>query len=532
MTSRPVQRIKDVTRLRTAQFAEDAGPLAHPIRPESYIEMNNFYTATVYEKGAEVVRLYQTLLGREGFREGLRRYLETNDGSAVTCDDFRQAMADANGVDLTQLERWYSQAGTPAVRAHGAWDESAGVYALTLAQSQRAFPGEPEPLPLPIPIRVGLLGADGSDIPGTARTLELTDAEQTFTFEGVSERPVASIGRGFSAPIKLEVERSREELAFLMAHDSDPFNRWEAGQDLSKRVLLGLVDRVLEGRSLELDQGLVDAFRKVLSDQSLDGSIKALTLALPSEELLAQELEVVDPAAVHRARRFAVREIAAALRDDLMRSYEEHAHGTEAIDKEQIARRRIKNRALRYLVALEEPETTGLAVEQFRTAAGMTDYEAAFMSLIDLVSPETDRAIDEFYQRWSEDALVLDKWFRMQAMSSTPAAFERVAALSKHPDFNLANPNRARSLLYAFAAGNPVGFHRADGEAYRFVAEQILDLDAINPQVAARIVSSFNQWKRYEPGRSALMKAELERIASRPGISKDVSEIVERALER
>ena len=532
MTSRPVQRIKDVTRLRTAQFAEDAGPLAHPIRPESYIEMNNFYTATVYEKGAEVVRLYQTLLGREGFRKGLRRYLETHDGSAVTCDDFRQAMAEANGVDLRQLERWYLQAGTPAVRAHGAWDESAGVYVLTLAQSQRAFPGEPEPLPLPIPIRVGLLGADGSDIPGAARTLELTEAEQTFTFEGVSERPVASIARGFSAPIKLEVERSHEELAFLMAHDSDPFNRWEAGQDLSKRVLLGLVDRVLEGRSLELDQGLVDAFREVLSDQSLDGSIKALTLALPSEELLAQELEVVDPAAVHRARRFAVREIAAALRDDLMRTYEEHAHGTEAIDKAQIARRRIKNRALRYLVALEEPETTGLAVEQFRTAAGMTDYEAAFMSLVDLVSPETDRAIDEFYQRWSEDALVLDKWFRMQAMSSTPAAFERVAALSKHPDFNLANPNRARSLLYAFAAGNPVGFHRADGEAYRFVADQILDLDAINPQVAARIVSSFNQWKRYEPGRSGLMKAELERIASRSGISKDVSEIVERALER
>jgi aminopeptidase N len=494
--------------------------------------MNNFYTATVYEKGAEVVRLYQTFLGREGFRKGLRRYLQTYDGSAVTCDDFRQAMAEANGVDLIQLERWYLQAGTPAVRAHEAWDESAGVYALTLAQSQRAFPGEPEPLPLPIPIRVGLLGADGSDIPGTARTLELTDAEQTFTFEGLSEPPVASIARGFSAPIKLQLERSHEELAFLMAHDSDPFNRWEAGQDLSKRVLLGLVDRVLEGQPLELDQGLVDAFRKVLSDQSLDGSIKALTLALPSEELLAQELEVVDPAAVHRARRFAVREIAGALRDDLIRTYEQHAHGTEAIDKAQIARRRIKNRALRYLVALEEPETTGLAVEQFRTAAGMTDYEAAFMSLIDLVSPETDRAIDDFYQRWSEDALVLDKWFRMQAMSSTPAAFERVEALSKHPDFNLANPNRARSLLYAFAAGNPVGFHRADGEAYRFVADQILDLDAINPQVAARIVSSFNQWKRYEPGRSGLMKAELERIASRPGISKDVSEIVERALER
>ncbi len=532
MTSRPVQRIKDVTRLRTAQFAEDAGPLAHPIRPESYIEMNNFYTATVYEKGAEVVRLYQTLLGREGFRKGLRRYLETHDGCAVTCDDFRRAMADANDADLTQLDRWYLQAGTPVVRAHGAWDESAGVYALTLRQSQRAFPGEPAPLPLPIPVRVGLLGADGKDIAGAARTLELTEAEQTFTFEGVRERPVASIARGFSAPIKVEAERSHEELAFLMAHDSDPFNRWEASQDLAKHVLLGLVERVLEGESLEFDEGLVHAFQKVLSDPGLDGSMKALTLTLPSEELLAQELDVVDPDAVHRARRFAVAEIASALRDDLMGAYEQHKRGTEAIDKVQIARRRIKNRALRYLVALEEPETTAMAVEQLRTAPGMTDYEAAFMSLVDLVSPEADSAIDGFYQRWREDPLVLDKWFRMQAMSSTPAAFDRVVALSKHPDFTLANPNRARSLLYAFAAGNPVAFHRPGGEAYRFVADQILELDAINPQVAARIVSSFNQWKRYEPGRSKLMKAELERIASRPGISKDVSEIVERALER
>ena len=530
MTSRALQRVKDVTRLRTAQFAEDAGPLAHPIRPESYIEMNNFYTPTVYEKGAEVVRLYQTLLGREGFRRGLRHYLEKYDGRAVTCDDFRTAMADANGVDLSRLELWYSQAGTPLVQGNGTWDEATAVYTLSFMQSQRVLSGEPAPLPLPIPIRVGLLGADGQDIAGTARTLELTEAEQTFTFEEVRERPVASIGRGFSAPIKLEIDRSHEELAFLMAHDSDSFNRWEAGQELSRRVLLGLVERVVEGEPLELDVDLVQAFRTVLSDPSLDGSMKALTLTLPSEELLAQELSAVDPDAVHQARRFAVREVAAALREDLMRAYEQHARGTEAVDKAQIARRRIKNRALRYLVALEEPETIAMAVEQFATARGMTDYEAAFMSLVDLVSPETDRAIDEFYERWRGDALVLDKWFRMQAMSSTPAAFDRVVALSRHPNFNLANPNRVRSLLYAFAAGNPVGFHRTDGEAYRFLADQILELDTINPQVAARIVSSFNQWKRYEPGRSRLMQAELERIAARPGISKDVAEIAERAL--
>jgi aminopeptidase N len=441
-------------------------------------------------------------------------------------------MADANGVDLTELERWYLQAGTPVVRASGVWDESAAAYTLTLAQSQREFPGEPDPLPLPIPVRVGLLGASGKDIADTVHTLELTERKQTFTFENVSERPIASLARGFSAPIKLELERSHEELAFLMAHDSDPFNRWEAGQDLAKRVLLGLVARVLEDQPLELDEGLVQAFRKVLSDPSLDGSIKALTLTLPSEELLAQELEVVDPDAVHTARHFVVCEIAAALRDELMRTYEQHERGTDVIDKAQTDRRRIKNRALRYLVALEEPETIAKASEQFGAATGMTDYEAAFMSLIDLVSPETDLAIAEFYERWRGEPLVLDKWFRMQAMSSSPVAFDRVVALSKHPDFRLANPNRARSLLYSFCAGNPVRFHRADGKAYRFVGDQILALDAINPQVAARIVSSFNQWKRYEPGRSQLMKTELERIASQPGISKDVSEIVERALER
>ncbi|MDH3655410.1 MAG: aminopeptidase N, partial [Myxococcales bacterium] len=391
MTSPAVQRIKDVTRLRTAQFAEDAGPLAHPIRPESYIEMNNFYTATVYEKGAEVVRLYQALLGREGFRKGLRHYLEKHDGCAVTCDDFRQAMADANDVDLGQFERWYFQAGTPVVLANGVWDESAGSYALTLTQSQRVFPDEAKPRPLPIPIRVGLLGADGKDIPDTARTLELFEDEQTFLFENVRERPVASIARGFSAPIKLEMERSREDLAFLMANDSDPFSRWEAVQTFAKDVLLGLVERAVKGEALEMDPALVHAFRRILSDASLDGSIKALTLTLPSEELLSQELSQVDPDAVHRAREFVVRELGAALREDWMSAYAQHSQGTDAVDKAQIDRRRLKNRALRYLVALEEPDTIDLAVEQFRTSTAMTDYQAAFSVLVDLDSSETDR---------------------------------------------------------------------------------------------------------------------------------------------
>jgi aminopeptidase N len=531
MISPAVQRIKDVTRLRTAQFAEDAGPLAHPIRPESYIEMNNFYTATVYEKGAEVVRLYQTLFGKEGFRKGLRHYLHEHDGCAVTCDDFRNAMAEANDADLSQLERWYAQAGTPTVRARDHWEPEAFRYSLTLRQTQRRMADAPEPLPLPIPVRVGLVASDGTEIPGTARTLELRGEEQTFAFEGVTERPVASIGRGFSAPVRLDVERSLDELAFLMAHDSDSFSRWESGQELCKRVLIARVDDVLCKRPLSLEPVLVDAFRKVLTDPELDGSIKALTLTLPSEEVLSQELKAVDPQAVHEARLSLVTELARALRSEWTAAYERHAEGSDAFVKAEVDRRRIKNRALRYLVALEEPETISLAVEQFRSATGMTDYEAAFLCLVDLVSPETDEAIAAFYARWSDEPLVLDKWFRMQAMSDADNVLDRVIELSRHPDFTLSNPNRARSLLYAFAAGNPIGFHREDGAGYRFVADQVLELDRINPQVASRIVSSFNQWKRYEAGRSVQMRAELDRIAADAAISKDVREIVERALE-
>jgi aminopeptidase N len=531
MNSRAVQRIKDVTRLRTAQFAEDAGPLAHPIRPESYVEMNNFYTATVYEKGAEVVRLYQTLFGKAGFRKGLRHYLSTHDGSAVTCDDFRHAMAEANGADLSQLERWYSQAGTPTVRARGHFDDSSSRYSLTLAQSQRTLPDAPEPRPLPIPIRVGLLGADGSELDGTSRTLELTEREQTFTFEGITEAPVLSIGRGFSAPIRLDIERAPEELAFLLAHDTDSFSRWEAGQDLAKRILLRLTADAREGRPLVVEPLIVDAFRKVILDESLDGSIKALTLALPSEELVSQELESVDPAAVHEARRTLGRRLGIDLESEWRATYERHASGSEAIEKAEVDRRRIKNRSLRYLVALESPETIALASSQFNTASGMTDYEAAFACLVDVDTPETAEAVDAFYARWKDEPLVLDKWFRMQAMSSSPRAFDRVVELSKHPSFTLSNPNRARSLLYAFAAGNPTSFHRPDGAGYRFVTDHVLELDPINPQVASRIVSCFNQWKRYEPGRQSLMRKELERIADVATLSKDVREIVERSLE-
>ncbi|MEM7433737.1 MAG: aminopeptidase N [Myxococcota bacterium] len=530
MTSRPVQRIKDVNRLRSAQFAEDAGPLAHPIRPESYIEMNNFYTATVYEKGAEVVRLYETFLGKAGFRQGLRNYLSKHDGSAVTCDDFRIAMGEANDTDFTDLERWYSQAGTPVVRGQGTWNEVDRRYTLALSQSQRAAGQESTPEPLPIPIRVGLLGTSGDELPGTAQTLVLRDREASFAFEDVQERPVLSIGRGFSAPIKLEVERTHEELAFLLANDTDAFSRWEAGQVLGERVLLDLVGRVGGEEPLALDPSLTDAFAAVLDDDALDGSIKSLTVTLPSEERLAQAIDSVDPEAVHRARRFAVRALAAALQDKWMQLYQRHSQGHDTIDKPEVDRRRLKNRALRYLAALETNETTALAKQQFDAATTMTEYEGAFAALLDTPTPEADDAIAAFYARWKGERLVLDKWFRMQAMSTAAGSFERVIALAEHPDFNLTNPNRVRSLVYAFAAGNPIGFHRLDGAGYEFVADHVLRLDGINPQVASRIVSSFNQWKRYDPPRQELMRATLERISKEPTLSKDVAEIVGQAL--
>ncbi len=561
MTSAAVKRIEDVRRLRTAQFAEDSGPMSHPIRPESYVSMDNFYTATVYEKGAEVVRLYQTLLGADGFRRGLELYLRRHDGTAVTCDDFRTAMADANGVDLTQFERWYSQAGTPLVEARGEHDARARTYTLTLRQSVPGLPGGGEPLH--IPVRLGLLGRDGRELPlrlsidsaasgAATRLVELREREQQYTFVDIPEPPVPSLLRGFSAPVKLRCERSREELAFLLAHDSDPFNRWDAGQQFAQEVLLDLTERHVRGEPLELDRRLVEAFSRILADPGLDGSFRALALTLPDELLLAQQMEVIDPEAVHAARHFAVLEIAKELRPlwlELHRSLRapEEPRGAArpdggpppgdrrtpaagSLDKLAIDRRRLKNRALAYLVSLGEPETIALALTQYREAANMTDAEAALATLCLVDCREREPALEDFHARWKHDPLVLDKWFRLQALSPSPVTLERVIALAGHPDFTLKNPNRVRALLGAFSQANPACFHAPDGRGHAFLAEKVLEIDALNPQLAARLVSALNQWKRFEPVRRASMQRELERVAARPKLSKDVSEIVGRAL--
>jgi aminopeptidase N len=536
MTSAAVKRIRDVNVLRTMQFAEDAGPMAHPIRPESYVEMNNFYTVTVYNKGAEIVRMYERLFGRDGFRKGLDLYFDRHDGQAVTCDDFRRAMAEANGARLDRFERWYSQAGTPRVKARGAYDPVARTYALTLEQSCPSVNGAHEPKPFHLPVEVGLLGADGRDMQVTqegqsgsrsSHLLELTDQEQTFTFTGVREAPVPSILRGFTAPVRLAAERGRDELGFLLANDADPFNRWDAGQELARGLLL----EIINGGERRVDPLFVEAFGKVLTDDGLDGSLKALALALPSERLLAQEMEVIDVDAIHDARRFVARELAGAWRSELEHKVaSSEADGPYRSDKRSIDRRRIRNRALAYLACLEEPEISARIGQAFERADNMTDRQAALAILSDVACPEREAALAAFHAQWKDDPLVLDKWFVVQAGSSLPNALDSVKALAEHPDFTHKNPNRVYALLVTFGKANQVRFHDATGEGYVFLADQVLAIDALNPQVASRLVSSFNPWRRFDASRRELLQAQLERMAAHAELSKDVREIVERAL--
>jgi aminopeptidase N len=551
MTSPAVKRIDDVKRLRLAQFAEDAGPMSHPIRPESYISMDNFYTATVYEKGAETIRMYETLLTSAGFRAGMDLYFERHDGRAVTCDDFRAAMADANDKDLDLFERWYLQSGTPRLEMEGEYDARAKSYMLTLRQLPPERPGAAPSAeigaspwqPLHIPVRVGLLGGDGRDLPlrlvgeedlepaATSRVLELVEEERRFTFVGIEEPPVPSVLRDFSAPVKLTTPRTRDELAFLMAYDSDAFNRWDAGQELAKQELLGLADASRDGRSLRLDPLFSEAFAKILADPDLDGSLKSQALTLPDEKILGLECQVIDVDALHEAREFMRRELAGAHRAALESVYRASAAGRGySTDRSSIGRRRLRNVALAYLASLGEAETTALASAHFENADNMTDSQAALSLLVSIEGPERDAALALFYERWCRDPLVLDKWFSVQALSKLPDTAARVVELSRHPDYSLENPNRARSLVAVFAGANLVRFHGADGAGYRFLTDVVLELDDRNPQLAARLLSNLNSWRRFDIRRQELMGAELERVGAKKSLSKDVFEIVTRAL--
>jgi aminopeptidase N len=541
-TGRAVTRIDQVRTLRQAQFPEDAGPMAHPVRPDSFVEINNFYTVTVYEKGAEVVRMYQTLLGREGFRKGMDLYFERHDGQAVTCDDFRMAMADANGRDLTQFERWYSQAGTPVVQAETRWDEQAQTYTLRLIQSCPPTPGQAEKLPFHIPVAVGLLGQDGRDLPltvdgkdvGTTAVLELTESDQTFVFTGVTEQPTPSILRDFSAPVILKHGYSDAELVHLFSHDSDPVNRWEAGQRLAMSRLLKLTGQVASAGNvvdrLDLDDTFVDAMRKILADETLDPSFREQALLLPTESMIADQLDVVDPLAIHLARQFVRADIGARLRTELLAQYDANqTPGEYSPDAESIGKRALKNLALAYLNAAPDDESLALAQKQFDGATNMTDRVAALSALVHARAPAAADALQRFYDEFQGEALVVDKWFAMQAAAPTTDV-DRVRDLMTHKAFTLRNPNRARSLVSTFCAGNAVGFHAPDGSGYDFWAEQVIALDALNPQVASRLARAMDRWRRYTPDLQAHMKRALQQVAGQAKLSNDVREVVSKAL--
>jgi aminopeptidase N len=515
--------------------------MAHPVRPDSFVEINNFYTVTVYEKGAEVVRMYQTLLGREGFRKGMDLYFARHDGQAVTCDDFRMAMADASGRDLTQFERWYSQAGTPVVQAETRYDEQANTYTLRLVQSCPATPGQPEKLPFHIPVAVGLLGKDGRDLPltidgkqlGTTAVLELTEADQTFVFTGVAEQPTPSILRDFSAPVILKHGYSDAELVHLFSHDSDPVNRWEAGQRLAMGRLLKLTGMAGANGGpdgLDLDDVFIEALRKMLLDESLDPAFREQALLLPSETMIADQLDVVNPLAIHTARQFVRADIGARLRTELLAQYQANqTPGEYSPDAASIGKRSLKNLALSYLCAAPDAESLALAERQFDEATNMTDRIAALGALVHARAPAAQDALQHFYDEFQNEALVVDKWFMMQATAST-TDLAAVRELMKHPAFTLRNPNRARSLVAAFCVNNPVQFHAPDGSGYAFWAEQVIALDALNPQVASRLARAMDRWRRYLPALQAHMKKALQQVAGQARLSNDVREVVTKAL--
>jgi len=541
LNSRPVKRIADVNLLRSYQFAQDASPMAHPVRPDSYIEISNFYTVTVYNKGAEVVRMMRNLIGADGFRKGCDLYFERHDGQAVTTDDFVAAMADANDIDLTQFKRWYSQAGTPLVSAAGHYDAQTECYRLTLSQQCPATPGQEQKEPFHIPVEVALLDTsgralalqmEGENTPcDNHRMLELRDKSQQFSFVGVKVNPMPSLLRDFSAPVKLDIARSDEELAFLFSNDPDPFNRWDAGQTLASQTLLQLVRRVQHGEGLSLDDSFIHAFQATLEHSGLDPALITQALTLPSESYLADQLDSVDVDAIHTAREFVRKQLAKQLFDSFLDIYHRHdSNETYRFDAGGMAKRSLKNLCLAYLLETIRGEARNLCFTQLEKSHNMTDTLAALSSLAQHDWAETDDYLHRFYRQWEHDPQVIDKWFAIQAGSRLSGTLQRVKTLLKHPAFRVTNPNKVRALIGRFCMGNQVRFHAADGEGYRFLADQVLALDKINPQMAARLISTLSRWRRFDTTRQGLMQDELKRILSAPDTSRDVFEIVSKSL--
>ncbi|MDX1626939.1 MAG: aminopeptidase N, partial [Wenzhouxiangellaceae bacterium] len=531
------KRIEDVRALMARQFPEDAGPMAHPVRPERYLEINNFYTATVYEKGAEVVRMYATLLGRDGFRRGMDRYFERHDGEAVTCDDFRAAMADANGTDLEQFERWYRQVGTPTLAVEEDWDAEAGRLTLRLAQSLPEHEDNADLGPLQIPVRLGLLDADGTSLslpleggtPEETHLVDFREREVQFAFDGLERRPVVSMLRGFSAPVRLEHDQDDRSLALLLAHDPDPMARWLAGRRLAGRVLDAAIEALDAGRTPREAPLLAEAWRGIVARADEDPGLAAELLTLPTESELARDRDPVPVEAIHAARRHALRELGTALSEEIEPVLGE-ARPAWVFEPADVARRRWRNAVLRLAVAAGLTEAEARAETQYLEADNMTDRQAALAALVHAGAPAATRVLADFEQRHGDDPLVMDKWFAIQATAPTPESVDVVARLVEHPAFSWNNPNKVRSLIGSLAQANPVAFHRADGDGYRLVGEAVARLDEINPQVASRLAAAFNRWTAHDAERRALMKKELEKLAGREQSSPDVEEIVRAAL--
>jgi aminopeptidase N len=521
--SAAVKRIEDVRTLRAAQFPEDDGPLAHPVRPDSYVEIANFYTATVYNKGAELIRMLHTLLGAEAFRAGSDLYFQRHDGDAVTCEDFVRAMEDASKRDLSRFRLWYSQAGTPRVRARLSHEAGAGRARLSLAQQVPPTPGQSKKAPMPIPLRIALFGeATGAKL--DEQLVLLDEAEREIVVEGVGERPVLSINRGFSAPVIVDSGRDVADLAFLSAHEDDPFARYEAMQQLMLDTLVAAIG------GGEVDRGaVVEAVRATLLDEALDPAFVAEAVMLPSEAFIGDQLETVDPERVHRAREALRAELGAELETLWRGAYAAHAANRYEYSPAAKGARRLRTVALGYIAAAGAADAAALAKRQFDEADNMTDRQGALAVLVNGYAAEREQALEAFYTRYRDQGLVLDKWFTAQALSTRDDTPERVAALTSHPDFTLANPNRARALVAAFAQ-NQRALHQASGRGYRFLADMILAVDRINPQVAARLVPPLGRWRRFDAARAGKMRAQLERIVTTAGLSKDVLEQAGKSL--
>ena len=540
MYSEPVARIQKVRQLRSSQFPEDAGPMAHPVRPSSYQQVSNFYTATVYGKGAEVVRMMHTLIGPVYFRKGIDLYFQRHDGHAITTDDLVQAMQDASAMDLTQFKRWYEQSGTPRLNITDRYDPSSQVYELTVTQSCPPTPGQSEKLPFHIPLTVGLLDASGKDISlqlegeptpqGTSRVLSLRETQTVFRFVNVRGQPVPSLGRNFSAPVIINYAYSDDALQHLLSFDSDPVNRWEAGQRLTLKLLLqGIADYQKAGEPRFPDY-LANAFGHVLTDGLKDPAFAAEALALPLEVYIAEQLPVIDPDAVHQVRLAMRRFLAERLKTGLRKTYDACVvTGAYSPDAASAGRRALRNLCLAYLMERDDPEVRHMCVKQLDEADNMTDALAALIALSNCDCPERKVALEQFYRKWQDEPLVVDKWLGVEASSRLPGTVGRVSELTSHPAFTLENPNKVYALIGSFGV-NQVNFHAADGSGYNFMQEQIIALDPINPQVAARMARNFERWKRFEPKRKELMKTALEAVSTVHGLSKETAEVVSKAL--